>query len=230
VIVSAPGHKVTNKGTLTVAAGGGGSRLLIGALVNQKTLDLGSATLQLSGSYSQTNAGTFKTFIDSLATFGKLDAAFNSAALGGTVSISRRKAFVPSPGDQFEVLTAGSLAGAWTKSLGAVIQGAKYFLPTYGTSAVLIVKVASISLSPASGPPGTSVTVTGSDYPPNDTVTVRFKDAAKVTKTLGTATTDATGAFSKAFVIPATAAPGAGTLTATSGFAKVKVSKGFTVT
>jgi len=70
----------------------------------------------------------------------------------------------------------------------------------------------SISLSPTSVAPGATVTVTGSNFAPNTTVTIKFDGTTIMT----VRTTDA-GTFSATFAIPSTVATGSHTISATDG-------------
>lgn len=74
---------------------------------------------------------------------------------------------------------------------------------------------------------GGTVSVSGTDFLSMQTVKFSFRDAKKHTFALGTAKTDINGAFTKAVKVPATAAKGAGVLTAT-GLGGLKVSVTFT--
>lgn len=88
--------------------------------------------------------------------------------------------------------------------------GAAVFVVTDTVPAPATVPAGSGSLSTPSGAvgglaQGSSVTLTGSGYAPNSTVSVYIYSTPTL---LGTAVTDGTGSFSKAFTIPATLAPG----------------------
>jgi hypothetical protein len=232
-VIAMNGKTLTNTGTLSALAGTGGSRLFQGNLINEKALTVDpGVTLQLyttSGNYSQTSKGTFTTRIDAAGNRGQLTAT-GSLTLAGTLAISRAKAYAPTSGT-FPLLSGASLTGAFTKETGAVIKSPRYFLATdSATTASITVTTASTSLTATSGPPGTSVTVNGSGYPPGDTVTITFKDSAGTTTTLATAATTGTGTFSQGVTIPAGAAVGKGKLAAKSAFAGVTVSKEFNVT
>jgi hypothetical protein len=79
-----------------------------------------------------------------------------------------------------------------------------------------VTALASVTVSPASGPVGSSVTVTGSNYPTNTQVAVTF-NGTSITTTPATITTTATGNFSATFTVPSSAAAGPNTVTATAG-------------
>src|SRR3989442_598238 len=74
---------------------------------------------------------------------------------------------------------------------------------------VLAQAVPSISVSPASGPSGSSVSVSGSGFYPNGTITVSFGSTA-----VATLKTDVRGTFSGGFTVPPNVAPGVYNVTA----------------
>jgi fibronectin-binding autotransporter adhesin len=231
--VYVPTQTLANAGTLRIEKGAGGARWIRGSLANAKLVELpASTTLQVAERYSQTKKGQLKTWVRNATAVGKLAvSASGSASLAGTLAIARAKAFVPAVGDTIEILTGGTLSGAFSKETGAVIAQARYFLPSYAASSVsLLVKEASASITPASGQGGTTVAVTGSSLPPSDTVTLTFTDAHGTITTLGTVTTDSAGAFTTSVAIPASAAAGNGNLGAKSKLAAVQVLQTFTVT
>jgi len=69
-----------------------------------------------------------------------------------------------------------------------------------------------ISLSPTSAAQSAMVTVTGANFTPNTSVTIKFDGSA-----ITTVTATATGTFSATFVIPSTAASGSHIVSATDG-------------
>jgi hypothetical protein len=71
---------------------------------------------------------------------------------------------------------------------------------------------ARIILTPTSGPIGTPVTVTGTDFDPSSSVTIEFD-----TNTLTTVTTDSNGDFSADFIVPLSALSGPHIVTASDG-------------
>jgi hypothetical protein len=235
VVLSLNGKTLTNKnkGLLQVRAGAGGSRSLgAGRLVNQKTLDLGAGTtLDLTGDYTQSTSGIFKTALDSLTSFGALNVS-GTASLKGGLTIVRKASFDPAAGSQLDVLTAsGGPSGSWTKVAGAVIKNQKYFLPTYlPDAAALVVRVAAVALDPAGGPPGTRVTLNGSGFPPTTDVTLKFKDSAGKVTSYPRAAVGGNGSFSVQRDVPGGAAPGPGKFTAKSTLTGVVVNATFTVT
>src|SRR5207249_4890607 len=134
-------------------------------------------TLQVSGTYTEDGGSKLKTSIDSATSFGALTVS-GSATLAGTLTIDRLGSFMPADGTTFGILAAGSRFGTWSKATGAVISGATYFRPSYSaTAGSLVVTTATLSRTPASGPPGTAVTLTGGGFPANSTVSLSFKDS-----------------------------------------------------
>jgi uncharacterized repeat protein (TIGR01451 family) len=86
-----------------------------------------------------------------------------------------------------------------------------------------------ISVSPTSGPGGTSVTVSGGGFVSGDTLTPAFTDANSTKTTYPAVNAASDGTFSATITIPASAAQGAGTVSVASG-ASGNFSTPFTVT
>jgi hypothetical protein len=84
---------------------------------------------------------------------------------------------------------------------------ASMVLPDAASAASL---VAGITLTPGTGPKGTTVTITGTNYPAGQLVVFTFNGGAFPTTTPTSVTTDGSGGFSATFVIPSTATTGAG--------------------
>jgi hypothetical protein len=66
----------------------------------------------------------------------------------------------------------------------------------------------SLSLSPASGPAGTSVTATLAGYAPSQTVDIKWYTNSYQSTTVASVVTDALGSAVTAFTVPAGATPG----------------------
>ena len=79
-----------------------------------------------------------------------------------------------------------------------------------------IYRSAAITLNPTSGTIGTTVTVSGSNFPPNSAVSVTYAGNA-VTTTPGSVATSSTGAFSASFAVPQSSVPGQNAVRATAG-------------
>lgn len=89
---------------------------------------------------------------------------------------------------------------------------------------------AAITPGQSSGITFQTITLTGKNFGPNETVNLTFKDAGATQTAVGSTTTDTTGAFSTTFQVPGTAALGAGSIIATGATSTLKASKPFTVT
>jgi outer membrane protein assembly factor BamB len=83
---------------------------------------------------------------------------------------------------------------------------------------------ASITLTPASGPPTTKVSVTGAGFGTSETVVVDFSGAQ-----VATATTSSTGTFSATFTVPSSALPGKRPVTATGQSSRQSATANFLV-
>ena len=90
--------------------------------------------------------------------------------------------------------------------------------------------VGAIAVQPASGAAGTAITITGSGFIEKDRVKLVFHDAGAVATVLGTATADATGAFTFPSTVPAGAALGKGRITYSARSGLIGKAAAFTVT
>ena len=89
---------------------------------------------------------------------------------------------------------------------------------TQATTLTAVYRSASITLSPASGTVGTQVTITGSSFAPNSSVSINYNGNAVVT-TPTSVTTGSSGAFTTSFAVPTSSAPGTNTVQASTGSA-----------
>src|SRR5256712_7097515 len=96
------------------------------------------------------------------------------------------------------------------------------FTVTTGTPA------AAISLNPTSGPTGTTVNISGSNFAANSGITISY-DNAGIATTPTTITTTSTGSFTGSITIPSSSIAGSHTVKATDASAK-SASASFTVT
>jgi hypothetical protein len=121
---------------------------------------------------------------------------------------------------------------AGIRYLGAVVASVialNLYAPlSTASAAVSATCTCTITLNPVSGPQGTTVTVTGTGFTANATVTLQFVDAASVRTVFASATTSNTGGFTTTVKIPAAAALGHGTVVAKTGALKARA--GFLVT
>ena len=137
---------LTNTGTLAVAAGGTGSRLLQADIDNSGTVDIDQAailngrtltnddlvtidagvqlTTQSGGAFSQGPAGTLESTIDSDTSFGSLDAT-SPTILDGTIAAVTT--YTPDVGTRFPVVTFPSATGSFAdvQSSGGVAYEAE---------------------------------------------------------------------------------------------------------
>jgi hypothetical protein len=133
-----------------------------------------------------------------------VDVSFNGQAVG-TPSVNNGGTFslaftVPNtaPG-QYGVLAKGRTSGDTASNSFTINQGA-----------------AALAFNPPQAAPGTSITVTGTNFKPGETVTLSFNGP-----TVGTETADTNGQVTFTFTVPATVAAGQYGVTATgqtSGF------------
>lgn len=78
----------------------------------------------------------------------------------------------------------------------------------------------SITLSPTTGNRGASVTLSGSNFSPTSTITIKF-DSTTLQTSPSTITTSSTGTFSATITIPITASTGPHTITATDAAGRI---------
>jgi hypothetical protein len=222
---------LTNQGVLSAFQGAGGQRTVGADVTNKGLVELFARLATFQGTFTQTSQGKLRTVTDAAGNVGDMTVS-GSASLAGDLVITRDKGFNPAVGSTYHLLTAGSLSGTFEKVTGAVVKGAKYFDPTYTpTQVILDVRQAAVTISPSSGPRGTVVTVSGSDFPAADTIGLTFKDAAKTPTSYPRVPTDQTGSFTTQITIPQGAAPGAGKIGVRSILITLlEVKKTFTVT
>ncbi len=117
--------------------------------------------------------------------FGKITVATNPTALIAGNDGSVQGIFYTPVG-----ITAGKYVVVATDAAGKI-----------GTAVFTILGAISITLSPTSGPAGTTVTVSGSNFAPNTIVTITFDNNA-VTSNPSSIATNSTGAFTATITIP----------------------------
>jgi hypothetical protein len=223
---------LTNGATLIVGNPHGGSRTIQGNLVNKATLLVAAGSkLQVTGTFTQTSSGRYKASIASAGEFGSI-AVGGTATLAGIVAPRPVAPFKATAGQTFPILTSGSLSGTFASEAGEPqIEPGLYYKPVYSATAVtLVASHVTVALSAESGPPGTTLTVSGTGYVPGDTVTIFFIDHKGVKTAIASTSANGSGEYSVEVTIPASAASGAGTLRATSVGYGVNVSQPFTVT
>jgi hypothetical protein len=232
VTLNLKGGTLTNTSTIDIDNPHGGLRAIQGNLVNAQFLVLAAGeTLQVSGNYTQTALGKFKTSIASTSSFGALSAT-GLATIAGKLILHEIAPFHGELGQKFALLTSSSLTGAFAaESEGRLNTSGLYYEPTYSPSGVtLLVAQATLSVSPESGLPGSSATVSGSGFLPGDTLEVKFSDHHAVKTIYPTVTVNGSGEFSTEITIPPTAALHSGEVKITSVQTGAKISKAFIVT
>lgn len=195
---------LTNTGTLSVVNSHGGMRVIQGNLVNDSKLSLAAGeTLQVSGNFTQGSAGRLTTSIASASSFGAVSVT-GSATLAGTLALLPVPPFVGSLGQTFAIVGSSSLTGKFaTETEGQIDPSGLYYEPTYSAAgATLLVAQATMSLSTGSGPPGSTVTISGSGYPPGDKVIPKLMERRSVVIVWPAVTTNASGEYSTVVTIP----------------------------
>jgi hypothetical protein len=249
------GGTLVNDGSIQSIVGGATERFLQGNLTNNGTLTVETLTyanftgevwvnhgtidirpgadlnLNVSGgsSFTQTSKGTLKLGISSAASYGRLFG--DKLYLAGRLSVARKPSYKPSLGTTFSAIYGNTRSGTFSEIVKAVVAKTQYLKPTYEFYVVsLIAAEATLTASPPSGAPGTTVTLNGSGYPANDSVSLKLKDAGGAKTSYGKVTTDASGAFSVSKVVPPGADPGVATFSAKSALTAVTAKASFTVT
>jgi filamentous hemagglutinin len=226
------GGTLTNDGALVVNNPHGGVREIEGNLINDKGVSVAAgATLQVTGTYTQSSAGSFKTLIASASSFGSMSVT-GAASIAGTL-ILRQVAFKATLGQKYAILSSAALTGTFaTETEDQVNSTGLYYQPTYSATGVtLVVAQATLVLSGTSGLPGSVVTLSGSGYLPGDTITPTFTDPKGVLTTYPTVTTNGSGEFSVEITIPGSSAVGTGaSIKVKSALTSVKIGHSFKVT
>ena len=140
-------------------------------------------SLQVAGGYTQGPKATLQTFIAGSSGYGALSVSGAGKLEGGTLSVKQTLPFRAALGEEFAVLTAGSLTGAFAKETGDQISSTGlYYKPNYTAGGVTLKATqATLALSTGTGAPGATVTLTGSGYNPGDTITPTFTDHGEKT-------------------------------------------------
>jgi hypothetical protein len=225
------GATLTNKGTLQALEAAGGQRLIDGSVSNAKTILVdAAANLHVTGTYMQTATGTFTPTIHSASSFGVLTAA-GPISVNGILKLSVLSTYKATVGQTFPIIvSSASLTGTFSKETSGIVKTGVYYAPTYSAVAVtLVVKQATTTLSKASGAPGSSVTVSGTNWLAGDPIAITFTDVAHVKTTYATVNADSAGNFGTSITIPASAAAGKGSIAAKSGITAVSLTKTFAV-
>ncbi len=232
VTLNAKGGTLTSSGIVNVDFPAGGSRTIEGNVLSTGILTVAPrATLHVSGTYTQTSTARFKPYIASASEYGSLSAT-GAVTLNGLLVVHQVLPFKATLGQTYPIVTGASLSGSFaSESEDQVYYTGIYYKPTYSaTAATLVVSQATQVRSPHSGAPGSVISISGTGYLPNDTITVTFTDHAGAKTVFPTVTTNSSGEFSTEITVPAKAAPGTATTLVTSALTGVHISLGFSVT
>lgn len=221
---------ISNAGTLNVEAAPGDSRSVVGNLTNAHRVSLAAgAALQVTGSYTQTHAGWIKDSITGPSSFGSLSAS-SAATIAGALVLAPATSFRASGGESFAVIASGSLTGTFSEETGDQIGAGYYYRPTYSpTGVTLLVTQATLTLSKASGAPGSSVKISGSGFMAGDTITPTFTSSSNAKTVFGGVKANAKGEVEMEITIPSSAAIGTGSISVASTETRVVLTKGFAV-
>jgi hypothetical protein len=220
------GGTVTVK-SLTLGGESGTQSLVLGNATNQ-TLDFDATAALAVGAHG---ALTLTDGVGQNGQTGTLSVT-GAASLGGTLAVGQAKTFKAKAGETFSVLSSPAVTGTFAKESGDEIgkgTGLYYKAVYSGTAVSLHVTQATVTLSSSSGPAGSKVTVSGTEWVPGDTLKLTFTDHKKHKTTLPSTTVNGAGEFSTEIAIPEGAAEGAGTIAVTSTDTANSISKAFTV-
>jgi outer membrane autotransporter protein len=116
----------------------GGNFTEFGSLVNLATLSPGNSpgTITVYGNFQQARGGTLNIELASSTLYDRLIVA-GRAQLGGTLDISLLNGFTPKQGEKFDFLSAGGIAGTFSK-IDAPVWNDLTLRPFYGKNSVTI--------------------------------------------------------------------------------------------
>ncbi len=224
---------LTSEGTFDVEDQNGGVRELEGSIKQEGLLALGAGeTLKVTGEYTQNGKGTLKTAIASSSKFGAV-AVSGKAKLAGALEVVEIESFLGKAGETFAILSSSARSGTFTDLDGVITATpGRYYQPTYSATGVTLVDTrATLTPTPSEGAPGSSLTLKGTGYLPGEKVKLTFVDAKGKKSTLATVVASSGGEISAEVKLPASAAAGVGTFSATGGtITGLVVTATFTVT
>ena len=116
--------RITSATTVNSGTTLGGSGTIAANVTNNGIVAPGNSpgTLSITGNYTQNAEGTLKIELASPTSFDRLDVTGNMA-LGGTLEISLINGFTPSSDQTFDILSWGSLAGAFSSVILPSVDG-----------------------------------------------------------------------------------------------------------
>jgi hypothetical protein len=125
---------LTNTGTLM------GHGTVIGNILNTSgTVSPGSSpgTLHIDGNYTQGATGQLLAELASTSSFDRL-LVDDVATLNGTLSVSLASGFSPNAGDEFEIITAGTVVGTFSTEVLPSSYGGIFYDVVYDPTAVTL--------------------------------------------------------------------------------------------
>jgi hypothetical protein len=210
------GGIITNNGTFV--SGGAGTRHVQGAITNNGFMSVGGA-LSLSDQLNLSSTSYLQVLVSANVAYGISVPNTMTVVRGGALDVLNDGSFVL--GSTSSVISGGKQSGKFARyydlNTGSP-AAATYLRPTTAlhSTAVTLVKATAV-VTPKTAAPGSSITVTGTNFIAGEKVTVKFVDFAKHNTVLGTAVASSTGAVSLTVNVPAGAALGKGTITIASG-------------
>ena len=116
--------RITSATTVNSGTTLGGSGTIAANVTNNGIVAPGNSpgTLSITGNYTQNAEGTLKIELASPTSFDRL-AVTGNMALGGTLEISLINGFTPSSDQTFDILSWGSLAGAFSSVIVPSVDG-----------------------------------------------------------------------------------------------------------
>jgi len=132
IVAGAFGGRLVNSGVIR-KSGGTNSTINV-PFANDGVLDLEHGVLTISGDYQPSSSSTLRFSFDGTGT--PQIQILATAALTGALDL--RFSGPPAPGATFQILTAKSVTGAFTRVTGNYVGNGVYLIPQYQPSAVLL--------------------------------------------------------------------------------------------
>jgi hypothetical protein len=140
----------TNSGTLALTTGG--AQLTAGTLQNTGAITVPAGSLiQVNGTLALSGSSTLNIGVAGLGltNFGGISVS-GSTTLAGTLNVTRSASYKPASGDTQQILTAGSVSGKFSHTLGG--NGSGFYTVEYAhTTVTLATKASSARPKPTAG-------------------------------------------------------------------------------
>jgi hypothetical protein len=129
---------IDNSGVISVSTGTLHLTPLSGTLSNSQSVAIAAgSTLEVAGDYTQTATGSLQPILAGPPSFGQLQVS-GKATLAGALKVSTANNFSPTAGQNFPVLTAGSLSGTFTTLSGVSFANGVLLQPAYSSTGVVL--------------------------------------------------------------------------------------------